>query len=413
MSNVNMPEVRIQEYDYDLPHDQIAIFPKDNRDESKLLVFQNKQILHHTFSDIPVFLPKNSCLIFNNTKVIPARILIEKSTGATIELFLLRPVAHQNFTEILRSKEQSLVWEALVGNKKRWKEVDCLQKSIQVNALEVEVVFAWENREENLVRISWNQEASMSELLDALGKTPLPPYMEREATDFDVERYQTVFSKEVGAVAAPTASLHFTEQTLKDISAANISQLFLTLHVGAGTFLPVKEENVSNHPMHREQVVISKTLVEQLMAHKGPFVPVGTTALRALESLYWTGIYLMENNFQVEGTLIIPKEFAYQHRALKDNKTALTAVLEYLMQHQLENWVFETELLIMPSYPFHFCDALVTNFHQPKSTLLVLISALVGDDWKKIYQSAKDNAYRFLSYGDSSLLFNQNMNDFH
>lgn len=231
-----MPEVRIQEYDYELPDDRIAIYPKDQRDESKLLMFQNNQVSHQVFSELPNLLPEGSCLIFNNTKVIPARILIEKSTGASIELFLLRPNQNQNFTEVLHSNQQKMVWEALVGNKKRWKEGDAIKKIVFVKEKKVEVSFQWESRDQNLVEISWDQAVSMSDLLESLGKTPLPPYMEREASDFDVERYQTVFSKEVGAVAAPTASLHFTESTFDALEKKHISKLFLTLHVGAGTF---------------------------------------------------------------------------------------------------------------------------------------------------------------------------------
>ncbi|MEY2793159.1 MAG: S-adenosylmethionine:tRNA ribosyltransferase-isomerase [Bacteroidota bacterium] len=409
MSVVRMPEVFIQDYDYELPTDLIAVFPKEKRDESKLLVFKKGEINHHQFSDLPEILPVNTCLVFNNTKVIPARILIEKSTGASIELFLLRPNLSQNFTDVLKSTEQMLVWEALVGNKKRWKSNDVLTKQIEIHQQQIKVHFAWHNREENLVKISWDQEVSMVELLDYLGKTPLPPYMEREANELDEIRYQTVFSKEVGAVAAPTASLHFTEKTFADLKSKKMLSLFLTLHVGAGTFLPVKEENVSNHPMHKEQVVISKELIEHLIQHEGKFIPVGTTVLRALESLYWSGIYLLENPKWNADFLLIPKEYPYIDRHLPSNKTALSAVLNYLKTKGKENWVFETEILIMPGYTFRFCDALVTNFHQPKSTLMVLISALVGDSWKRIYQTAKEKEYRFLSYGDSSLLFNHNV----
>ena len=409
MSQIVMPEVRIQDFEYDLPDDRIAIFPKKKRDESKLLVYKNQQISHHIFKELPTLLPDNACLIFNNTKVIPARILITKPTGAVIELFLLRPNVHQNFTEILEHTEQYLVWEALVGNKKRWKEEDVLTQSIAVDGESFEVHFSWENREENLIRITWSHSTSMSALLTHLGKTPLPPYMSREATAEDEERYQTIFSKELGAVAAPTASLHFTEETFQGFKARGIQSLYLTLHVGAGTFLPVKEEKLSNHPMHREQVVISKAFIEDLLKQNGPIVPVGTTAMRALESLYWSGVWLLEGHDWDGETMIIPKEFPYMERNLIPNQTAVQAVWDYLSKNQSENWVFETEILIMPGYTLRYCHALVTNFHQPKSTLMVLIAALVGTSWRNIYESALENEYRFLSYGDSSLLFNHNM----
>lgn len=409
MSLDAMPEVRIQDYEYILPEKHIAIYPKNKRDESKLLVFRNGEITHKLFAEITSVLPVDSCLIFNNTKVIPARILIEKSTGAHIELFLLRPNLTQNFTDILKSNTQSMVWEALVGNKKRWKVNDQLTKSIKVEGNEVEIIFRWKNREENLIEILWDKAISMSSLLDEIGKTPLPPYMDREAEEQDVDRYQTVFSKELGAVAAPTASLHFTPATFEALEQHKVDTLFLTLHVGAGTFLPVKEENVSNHPMHREQVVISKEFILDLLKIKGKFVPVGTTSMRALESLYWSGVYLLENPGVLLDSLIIPKEFAYQKREIVQKTTALQAVVNYLDSTQKNQWVFETEMLIMPGYSFRYCDALITNFHQPKSTLLVLIAALVGNQWKEIYETALENDYRFLSYGDSSLLFNQNM----
>lgn len=409
MSQILMPEVRIQDFDYELPEDRIAIYPKKKRDESQLLVYKNQQISHHVFKEIPSLLPDNACLIFNNTKVIPARILIEKSTGATIELFLLRPNVHQNFTEILENSEQFLVWEALVGNKKRWKEGDTLNQRITVEDDTFEVIFSWENRDENLVRITWNHPTSMAALLNQLGKTPLPPYMSREATAEDEERYQTIFSKELGAVAAPTASLHFTEETFQGFKERGIESLYLTLHVGAGTFLPVKEEKLSNHPMHREQVVISKAFIESLLRQNGPIVPVGTTAMRALESLYWSGVWLLEGREWDGETMVIPKEFPYVERVEIENQTAVWAVWDFLNSHQLQNWVFETEILIMPGYRLRYCHALITNFHQPKSTLMVLIAALVGNSWREIYQSAMENQYRFLSYGDSSLLFNHNL----
>lgn len=409
MSQVNMPSVQIQEYDYQLPDDRIAKYPKEKRDESKLLVFKNQEVTHHTFKEIPELLPADACLVFNNTKVIPARILIGKSTGAVIELFLLRPNVHQNFTEVLQNQEQFLVWEALVGNKKRWKAGDELQQKIEVDGEWIEVRFSWEDREQNLVRIAWNHQTSMAALLTHLGKTPLPPYMSREATSQDEDRYQTIFSKELGAVAAPTASLHFTQDTFHHFEQKGIQHLYLTLHVGAGTFLPVKEEDVSKHPMHREQVVISKAFIQALLAQKGPIIPVGTTAMRALESLYWSGVWLLEAREWDKQTMIIPKEFPYLVRELVATQTAVEAVWNYLDQNHLHDWVFETEILIMPGYQLRFCHALVTNFHQPKSTLMVLIAALVGNSWKKIYDSALANEYRFLSYGDSSLLFNQNI----
>lgn len=393
-----LPNIPIQAFDYPLPESKIAQFPLENRHDSKLLVYQDGQITHTGFRNLAHQLPENSLLIFNNTKVIPARIPLFKENGVAIELFLLHPLSDAAPTELLMEAKGESTWECLVGNKKRWKESDELTKG--------ELTFSWINRDLNQIRISWETDKSFAQVLEEIGKIPLPPYMEREAQVSDAERYQTLFSEKQGAVAAPTASLHFSEEVLADIDRLNLKKAYLTLHVGAGTFLPVKEEDVSKHPMHREQIVFTPTLIETLLQHTGPFIPVGTTALRALESLYWSGVWLFENRPLEKGLLILPKEFAYElSEKVVSIHDSLTAVLAYIKEHNRNYWVAETELLIMPGYKPRFCDAIVTNFHQPKSTLLVLIAALIGEDWKKVYESALSNEYRFLSYGDSSLLF--------
>jgi len=396
--SIQMPNIFIQAFDYPLPESKIAQFPLANRHDSKLLVYQDGQITHAGFRNLADQLPENSLLIFNNTKVIPARIPLFKENGVAIELFLLHPLSDAAPTEQMMEATGESTWECLVGNKKRWKEGDVLVKG--------DLSFSWINRELNHIRISWETDKSFAEVLEEIGKIPLPPYMEREAQVSDAERYQTLFSEKQGAVAAPTASLHFSEEVLADIDRLGIKKTYLTLHVGAGTFLPVKEEDVSKHPMHREQIVFTPELIETLIKHEGPFIPVGTTALRALESLYWSGVWLVENRPLENGLLILPKEFAYELREKTvSNQDSLKAVLKYLQENNRKYWVAETELLIMPGYKLHFCDAIVTNFHQPKSTLLVLIAALIGEDWKKVYDSALTNEYRFLSYGDSSLLY--------
>lgn len=393
-----LPNIPIQAFDYPLPESKIAQFPLANRHDSKLLVYQDGQITHAAFRNLADQLPKNSLLIFNNTKVIPARIPLFKENGVAIELFLLHPLSDAAPTEQLMEAIGESTWECLVGNKKRWKEGDVLTKG--------DLSFSWINRELNYIRISWETDMRFAQVLEEIGKIPLPPYMEREAQVSDAERYQTLFSEKQGAVAAPTASLHFSEEVLADIDRLNIQKAYLTLHVGAGTFLPVKEEDVSKHPMHREQIVFTPSLIETLLHHRGPFIPVGTTALRALESLYWSGVWLLENRPLEAGLLILPKEFAYELREKTVSiQDSLTAVLANLKEQNRNFWVAETELFIMPGYKPRFCDAIVTNFHQPKSTLLVLITALIGEDWKKVYDSALSNEYRFLSYGDSSLLF--------
>ena len=396
--SIQLPNIPIQAFDYHLPESKIAQFPLANRHDSKLLVYQDGQIAHAAFRNLADQLPENSLLIFNNTKVIPARIPLFKENGVAIELFLLHPLSDAAPTEQMMEATGESNWECLVGNKKRWKEGDVLKKG--------DLSFSWINRELNHIRISWETDKRFAQVLEEIGKIPLPPYMEREAQVSDAERYQTLFSEKQGAVAAPTASLHFSEEVLADINRLGIKKAYLTLHVGAGTFLPVKEEDVSKHPMHREQIVFTPSLIETLLNHRGSYIPVGTTALRALESLYWSGVWLVENRPLENGVLILPKEFAYEFREKTVSiPDSLTAVLGYLQEHNRNYWVAETELLIMPGYKPRFCDALVTNFHQPKSTLLVLITALIGEDWKKVYDSALSNEYRFLSYGDSSLLF--------
>ncbi|MEY2760961.1 MAG: S-adenosylmethionine:tRNA ribosyltransferase-isomerase [Bacteroidota bacterium] len=397
MSN-QMPNIFIQAFDYPLPESKIAQFPLANRHDSKLLVYQDGLIKHEAFRQLADQLPKNALLVFNNTKVIPARIPLFKENGVAIELFLLHPISDSAPTEQLMEVKGETAWECLVGNKKRWKEGDLLQKG--------DLSFSWIDREQNHIRISWDTDKSFAQILEEIGKIPLPPYMEREAQVSDAERYQTLFSEKQGAVAAPTASLHFSEEVIADIDRLEIQKAYLTLHVGAGTFLPVKEEDVSKHQMHREQIVFTPELIKTLLQHIGPFIPVGTTSLRALESLYWSGVWLLENKPLENGLLILSKEFAYEARDRNySNQESLNAVLSYLKDNDRNYWVAETELLIMPGYQLRFCDAIITNFHQPKSTLLVLIATLIGEDWKKVYESALSNEYRFLSYGDSSLLF--------
>ena len=401
----NMPDISIQAFDYELPDSHIAFFPSQQRDGSRLLVHRNEETSHYNFQHLPELVPTDSLFVFNNTKVIPARIQIQKVSGTTIEIFLLKPLTDNIATQQVMEQRSEIAWECLVGNKKRWKQDETLHKTIQIDGNEITLKVNWHNREINQVQIQWSSEHTFASILNEIGKIPLPPYMERDTELSDQERYQTVFSKELGAVAAPTASLHFTAAILDQLASKGIKQSFLTLHVGAGTFLPVKEDEIRNHPMHREQLIFERNFIQQLIHHQGSFIPVGTTALRALESLYWSGVWLLEGRLIPETGLIIPKEFAYHDRSKVNNADALHAILTYMDTHQQSKWVAQTELLIMPTYRFRFCDALITNFHQPKSTLLVLVSALIGDAWKDIYEEAKREGYRFLSYGDACLFF--------
>ena len=401
----NMPDISIQAFDYELPDSHIAFFPSQQRDESRLLVHRSGISGHHSFQNLPELVPTDSLFIFNNTKVIPARIQLQKESGTTIEIFLLKPLADNIATQQVMEQRGEITWECLVGNKKRWKIGETLTKTIDIEGHEVALRINWHDRDLNQVQIQWSGEHTFASILNEIGKIPLPPYMERDTELSDQDRYQTVFSKELGAVAAPTASLHFTPAIIDRLEAKGIQKSFLTLHVGAGTFLPVKEDEIRNHPMHREQLIFERAFIKQLMEHSGTFVPVGTTALRAVESLYWSGVWVYEQKAIPTEGLVIPKEFAYQDRKEISTKDALQAILHHMDANKLSNWLAQTELLIMPSYRLRFCDALITNFHQPKSTLLVLVSALIGDAWKDIYEEAKQEGYRFLSYGDACLFF--------
>jgi S-adenosylmethionine:tRNA ribosyltransferase-isomerase len=403
----NMPDISIQAFDYELPDSLIAFFPSQKRDESRLLVHKNDLTSHHSFQQFPDLIPLDSLIVFNNTKVIPARIQLQKQSGTAIEIFLLKPLIDNVPTQKAMEQSREIRWECLIGNKKRWKANEKLKKSIEIDGHVIVLSINWHERLSNQVQINWDSDHAFVSILNEIGKIPLPPYMERDTELADQDRYQTVFSKELGAVAAPTASLHFTTEILERLTANGIPQSYLTLHVGAGTFLPVKEEEVRNHPMHREQLIFDREFIIQLMQHEGSYVPVGTTAMRALESLYWSGIWVMENKSIPENGLIIPKEFAYQDRDDVSNEDSLRALLTFMEESQQTKWIAQTELLIMPSYRFRFCDALVTNFHQPKSTLMVLVSSLIGDAWKAVYQEAIDQKYRFLSYGDACLFFNK------
>ncbi|CAM4304323.1 S-adenosylmethionine:tRNA ribosyltransferase-isomerase [Cytophagaceae bacterium 50C-KIRBA] len=405
---LELAPLSIQAFDYHLPESSIALHPSPSRDASRLLVSKNSQISHYHFYDILDVIPPNSLLVFNNTRVIPARIHLKKSTGATIELFLLKPLASKIATQITMETQHEVEWECLVGNKKRWKAGEILHQGLQIAEEEIQIELHWIEREKNWVRITWNSQHLFAEILNAFGQIPLPPYLGRDLDEEDQERYQTIFSKELGAVAAPTASLHFTQNLLDQIPSKGHQSTFITLHVGAGTFLPVKEENIANHPMHREQLIFSIPMMEAILNHAGPIVPVGTTALRALESLYWSGVYLLEHQSIDPEGFVLAKEFAYQPRVKSYTvKESLERVINYLQAIGQEQWIAETELLIMPGYELHLCDALITNFHQPKSTLLVLVAAMIGDHWKEVYAEAQEQGYRFLSYGDTSLLFKQ------
>lgn len=405
-----MPDqISLEAYDYLLPDERIARFPLEKRDHARLLHYRQGDIQNRVFYELPDLLPSGSQLFFNNTKVIPARLFFQKESteqgpGANIEIFLLNPVAPSTIIgEAMLTREQCS-WHCMIGNQKKWKAGQVLQRKLQVGASELVLKAEITDREEKTVSFSWEApEVSFVDIVEAAGQVPLPPYLKREATEEDRPRYQTVYSEKEGAVAAPTAGLHFTPEVLQQLEDKGFRQHYLTLHVSAGTFQPIKEQDIRQHPMHSEQVLLSRENVESLLNVEGPVIAVGTTSLRTLESLYWYGVMLHQDP---EATFRVPKLMADE---TPDEETlplseAMEEVLDYMDRKQLDQLMGETEIFIFPGYKFRVIEGLITNFHMPKSTLILLIAAMVGADWRKIYEYALAHDYRFLSYGDSSLL---------
>lgn len=390
--------VKIADFDYPLPEERIAQYPLDRRDESKLLVYENGEISETIFKYIDTELMEGSLLISNNTKVIPARLFFQKETGAVIEVFLLDPVYPTS--EVVKAMESQgeVVWKCMIGNAKRWKEGQVLTVETEGVIVCAELI----DRVEKHVRLSWRPaEKTAVEIIQAIGKIPIPPYMNREAVDRDSETYQTVYAEKDGAVAAPTAGLHFTNEVFGSLARKNIIQDFVTLHVGAGTFQPVKEEgDVTLHDMHAEQFVISISVIDQLLKSEGKVTAVGTTSMRTLESAFWLGNQMVNGNF----TGTVAKLEPYESDRVVSFQDAFGAIKEYMDNNGLKEFHASTEIMIIPGYDFKVCNQLITNFHQPESTLMLLVAAFVGEDWKKIYQYALENDFRFLSYGDSSIL---------
>jgi S-adenosylmethionine:tRNA ribosyltransferase-isomerase len=388
----------ISEYTYQLPAEKIAIYPLNERDQSKLLVYKNRRIHHTTFASLPDQLPANAFLFFNDTKVIPARLHFKKETGADIEIFLLHPVTPSELLPLTMSAVGSCSWKCAIGNLKRWPSGVRLKNVVGDVALEAVLA----SREEGLVEFHWPGKGTFAEILHAAGETPLPPYIKRKAGTADIERYQTIYSHFEGAVAAPTAGLHFTETVFSQLNQKKIQHDFLTLHVGAGTFQPIKTENANEHVMHEEQIIIDRRNIENLVVPGRLITAVGTTSLRTLESLYWFGAKLLQD---ASAEFRITQNDAYTIKNPPIPTDALAAVAGCMDRRKIESLVGHTSLFIKPGYEFKITGALITNFHQPASTLLLLVAAFVGEDWKKIYAEALQSGYRFLSYGDSSLLF--------
>jgi len=386
----------VQEFHYDLPQERIAHTPLANRDESKLLVYKKGEILHDQFHSLADYIPEHSTLYFNDTKVIPARIHFQKETGATIEVFLLNPIKPSVLMAETMKAMGSCAWHCTIGNSKRWKDTVVLQRESEGVVLNASLI----NRIEGIVEFRWKPEhLSFAEIIAKTGITPLPPYIKREVVKEDTHRYQTIYSNFEGAVAAPTAGLHFTENVLKKLVYKGIKTEFLTLHVSAGTFQPVKTENALDHPMHQEEVVIQANTINSLL-NDSFVIPVGTTSMRTLESLYWFGVKLLHN--RVNEFYVDQNDPYLTYPSLPSKTEALLAVQSYMKGRK--SLTGQTSIYIHPGYVFRISQGLITNFHLPGSTLMLLVAAFVGQDWKKIYNEALQKNYRFLSYGDSSLL---------
>lgn len=405
----------IRNFDYNLPDNRIAKHPLPNRDESKLLIYKDEVIREDVFANLSAHLKANSFIILNNTKVVEARLFFQNETGVTIEIFCLEPSAeHVNLTTAML-QTQKVVWKCLVGNARKWK-TETLIKKISLHDRETKLIAKRISRQNDyfIIEFSWNDAAlSFAEILHYTGAIPLPPYLHREARDEDAIRYQTIYADQKGSVAAPTAGLHFTDKLFKQLSLKNITREFITLHVGAGTFKPVKTETIEQHEMHAEYFEVNIALIEKLVTDPArKIIAVGTTTLRTLESLYWMGIKAGQQSAVNSQQKITVEDISVcQWDAYELNSEnisvvkALQTLLHWMKENNIDKLMAKTQIIIAPPYKLKIASALVTNFHQPKSTLLLLVAAVVGDNWKKIYNYALQNNFRFLSYGDGCLLF--------
>ena len=408
---MNTKEIHISDYNYELPDERIAKYPVTERDHSKLLIYNKGKVGEDVFYNLPKYLPSHALMVFNNTKVIQARLHFRKETGALIEVFLLEPAEPADYERVCQSHERCS-WLCLVGNQKKWKE-GALVRMIEVKGqkLEVRATRRGEHGTSQWIDFEWSGGASFADIIDVMGELPIPPYLNRETQESDKTTYQTVYSKIKGSVAAPTAGLHFTEKVLADLDAYGIEREELTLHVGAGTFRPVKSEEIAGHEMHTEYIAVRRHTLERLLAYDAQAIAVGTTSVRTLESLYYMGLKLEANPDLTEEELHVNQWEPYDDgRCKMDDGRCVTPVkaiqnlIDWLDRHALTTLHTSTQIIIAPGYDYHIVKMLVTNFHQPQSTLLLLVSAFVHGDWHRIYDYALAHDFRFLSYGDSSLL---------
>lgn len=408
-------DLSILDFTYQLSEDKIAKYPLTPRDNSKLLVYKDEKICEDFYYNLHHHIPENSLIVFNNTKVVEARLLFEKATGSNIEIFCLEPdEQYADITTAMLQKEK-VFWKCLVGGVKKWKD-EWLIKLInyQEDVLELKAKIVEKKNDYFLIEFVWSkQELSFAEILHIAGVIPLPPYIKRTVEENDKETYQTIYAMYDGSVAAPTAGLHFTKNLLQHLAEKNIQTSYVTLHVGAGTFKPVKAATMQEHEMHSEFIEVSNSFIEQLIQHtEKKIIAVGTTSLRTIESIYWIGVKLenASNNFTIEDSFIQQWD-AYELPQNISVDKALSNVLQWMNKHNLQQLITKTQIIIAPSYSLKIADALITNFHQPQSTLLLLVAAVVHNDWKKIYDYALKNNFRFLSYGDGSLLWKRKIID--
>lgn len=404
-----IPKIRISDFSYSLPDERIAKYPLEQRDASRLLVY-NKGIEDHRFSELPDLLPSGAMMVFNETKVVPARLHFQRESGAHIEIFCLQPYSPVDYVSMFASKN-SCKWRCIVGNVKKWKDDRLLLMNPQsdpvIAAVDLRAGMVQRDGETSVVEFSWKTDKDFSEVLELCGTIPIPPYLNRDTQNIDIERYQTTYAIQRGSVAAPTAGLHFTPDVMRRIASKGIDIEKVCLHVGAGTFLPVKSEEIEGHRMHREPFVVTLSFLQKLLSQKKsgrPLIAVGTTSVRTLESLYWAGVRC------ALGTELGDIEqwepyVSERQDGLPDAAAALEALAAYMLAHDMTELSLGTRIIIVPGYRLRIVNILVTNFHQPQSTLLLLISAFVGNEWRAIYDHALSGGYRFLSYGDSSVLF--------
>ena len=393
--------LNIENYNYLLPENRIASHPLSERDASRLLLYNRGSISDKRFTELPSLVQSGAMMVFNNTRVVPARLLFAKESGAIIEIFCLEPVEPGDYN-LSFAQTQSVVWRAIIGNKKRWKKgIIYIYNPLHQFDTMLSAECIGEEEDTFLVRFRWDGNLSFSAILEMCGQIPIPPYLCRKPEIIDSERYQTIYAALRGSVAAPTAGLHFSTNVITSLKDNKILLSEITLHVGAGTFMPVKTEMVVRHQMHSEPFEVSLSFLEHLLSHKGDIIAVGTTSVRCLESLYYFGLMC----FLGREPLFLSQWDAYELKPVLTPKESLEELIAYMYKRQLTHFSARTQIMIVPSFIFHWTNGMITNFHQPKSTLLLLIAAFIGEDWRKCYQYALDNGYRFLSYGDSSLLF--------